>query len=236
MDVTLCFHVIFKHLCWWNKTCHVISWLQQLVRSSTSSMNWVFWFSQNGWRQNLQIVFHMQVVPHLLEGSSHHWHEVLKHFNELFPYVKNHALICWLSHLSSKSILLTKKSSCFIFFFFSLVVSMPMKHIIHHSPFYDRLQRSRFMATNLCFWHSITNWMFECSKDVLKPKHIMWLTTIVVIPMFYFFFFPPFFLPLSPFLPPFFPPFLPLPCFIIRLNKEIPHIGEIYLMFLIITN
>jgi hypothetical protein len=51
-------------------------------------------------------------------------------------------------------------------------------------------------------------------------------TTIVVTPMFYFFFFPPFFLPLSPFLPP----FLPLPCFIIILNKEIPHIGEIYLI------
>ncbi len=81
--MALCFHVIFKHLSWWNKTCHVISWLQQLVESSSSSMSWVSWFSQNGWRQqHLQIVFHMQVVPHLLKGSSHHWHLYMKRFGD----------------------------------------------------------------------------------------------------------------------------------------------------------
>lgn len=231
MDVALCFHVIFKHLSWWNKTCHVISWLQQLVRSSSSSMSWVFWFSQNGWRQNLQIVFHMQVVPHFLEGSNHHWHEVLKHFNKLFPYVENHALICWLSHLSSKSILLTKKNSCCIWLFFLLLYlcqwntySTAVHFIIGYKG------QDSWPPTFVLTFHRQLD--VECSKDVLKPKHIMWVNTIVVTPMFYFFFFPPFFLPLSPF----FPPFLPLPCFIIRLNKEIPHIGEIYLMFLIITN
>ncbi len=108
---------------------------------------------------------------------------------------------------------------------------MPMKHIIHCNPFYHRLQRSRFMGTNLCFdipW-PIGCWMLQrCSEA--KPYNVT--TTIVITPMFYFFFFPLFFLPLSPFLPP----FLPLPCFIIRLNKEIPRIGEIYLIFLIITN
>jgi hypothetical protein len=161
--VALCFHVIFKHLSWWNKTCHVISWLQQLVRSSSSSMSWVFWFSQNGWRQNLQIVFHMHVVPHLLEGSSHHWHEVLKHFNKLFPYVENNALICWLSHLSSKSILLTKKNLVVSNFFSSCCIYANETHNPPQSIL-SWATKVKIHGHQPLFWHSIANWMLNVPK------------------------------------------------------------------------